>query len=67
MPLTTEERNIMIPTIFYISRKGVNIHWMEDLEEAIEYARDRVAIGGVDITVTDENGIEYYNSSDEYI
>lgn len=65
MPLITEEKQQMIPTIFYISRKGINIHWMEDLEQAIEYARGRVAIGGVDITVTDENGIEYYNSEEE--
>lgn len=39
--------------------------WSEDLNEAMTFARDRVAIGGVNITVTDENGIEYYNGDDE--
>lgn len=55
----------MIPTMFYVSRKGRNIFWSEDLNEAMTFARDRVAIGGVNITVTDENGIEYYNGDDE--
>lgn len=55
----------MIPTIFYISRKGISIHWMEDLSDAIRHAHELSLLGQENITVTDENGIEYYNSEEE--
>lgn len=55
----------MIPTIFHISRKGINIHWMDNLSDAIRYAHELSLLGQENITVTDENGIEYYNSEEE--
>ncbi|WWT49412.1 hypothetical protein [Escherichia phage vB_EcoM-LTH01] len=55
----------MIPTIFHISRKGINIHWMDNLSDAIRYAHELSLLGQENITVTDENGIKYYNSEEE--
>lgn len=50
--------------IFYVTYRGINVAWYDNLDAAMEEARERYDLGRDRLEVVDSDGVIYWCSED---
>lgn len=50
--------------IYYITYRGINVAWYDNLDAAMEEARERYDLGRDRLEVVDSDGVVYWCSED---
>ena len=50
--------------IFYVTYRGINVAWYDDLNDALNEARERHDLGRDHLEVVDGDGVIYWCSED---
>lgn len=50
--------------IFYVTYRGINVAWYDDLNDALNEARERYDLGRDRLEVVDSDGVIYWCSED---
>lgn len=61
---TQREENKMEDKIFYVTYRGINVAWYDNLDAAMEEARERYDLGRDRLEVVDSDGVIYWCSED---
>lgn len=59
---TQREENKMEDKIFYVTYRGINVAWYDNLDAAMEEARERYDLGRDRLEVVDSDGVIYWCS-----
>ena len=61
---TQREENKMDDKIYYVTYRGINVGWYDDLNDALNEARERHDLGRDRLEVVDSDGVIYWCSED---
>ena len=61
---TQREENKMDDKIYYITYRGINVAWYDDLNDALNEAHERHDLGRDRLEVVDSDGVIYWCSED---
>lgn len=61
---TQREEKKMDDKIYYVTYRGINVSWYDDLNDALNEARERYDLGRDRLEVVDSDGVIYWCSED---